>query len=40
MDILEKSSKYHLYDESNSFDKEFTLLRVVLELLKLKASHV
>jgi hypothetical protein len=40
MDILEKSSKYLLYDESNGCGKEFTQLRVVLELLKLKASHV
>jgi hypothetical protein len=28
-----------LYDESNGCGKEFTQLRVVLELLKLKASH-
>jgi hypothetical protein len=28
-----------LYDESNGCDKEFTQLRVMLELLKLKASH-
>jgi hypothetical protein len=28
-----------LYDESNGCDKEFTQLRVVLELLKLKTSH-
>jgi hypothetical protein len=39
MDILEKSSKDILYDESNGCGKEFTQLRVVLELLKLKASH-
>jgi hypothetical protein len=39
MDILEKSSKDLLYDESNGFGKEFTQLRVVLELLKLKANH-
>jgi hypothetical protein len=39
MDILEKSSKDLLYDESNGCGKEFTQLRVVLELLKLKASH-
>jgi hypothetical protein len=39
MDILEKSSKGLLYDESNGYGKEFTQLRVVLELLKLKASH-
>jgi hypothetical protein len=37
--ILEKSSKEPLYDESNGCGKEFTQLRVVLELLKLKASH-
>jgi hypothetical protein len=30
MDILEKSSKDLLYDESNSYDKEFTQLHVVL----------
>jgi hypothetical protein len=39
MDILEKSSKNLLYDESNSCGKEFTQLCVVLELLKLKACH-
>jgi hypothetical protein len=39
MDILEKSSKDLLYDESNGCGKEFTQLRVMLELLKLKASH-
>jgi hypothetical protein len=39
MDILEKSSKDLLYDESNGCDKEFTQLCVVLELLMLKASH-
>jgi hypothetical protein len=39
MDILEKSSKYLLYDESNGCGKEFTHLCVMLELLKLKASH-
>jgi hypothetical protein len=39
MDILEKSSKDLLYDESNGCGKEFTHLCVVLELLKLKASH-
>jgi hypothetical protein len=39
MDILEKSSKDLLYDESNGCGKEFTQLRVVLELLKLKASR-
>jgi hypothetical protein len=39
MDILEKSSKDLLYNESNGCGKEFTQLHVVLELLKLKASH-
>jgi hypothetical protein len=39
MDILEKSLKDLLYDESNGCGKEFTQLRVVLELLKLKVSH-
>jgi hypothetical protein len=39
MDILEKSSKDLLYDESNGCDKEFTQLCVVLELLMLKVSH-
>jgi hypothetical protein len=39
MDILEKSSKDLLYDESNGCGKEFTQLRVVLELLKLKPCH-
>jgi hypothetical protein len=39
MDILEKSPKDLLYDESNGCGKEFTQLRVVLKLLKLKASH-
>jgi hypothetical protein len=39
MDILEKSSKDLLYDESNGCGKEFTQLRVMLELLKLKACH-
>jgi hypothetical protein len=39
MKILEKSSREPLYDESNSCGKEFTLLRVVLELLKLKVIH-
>jgi hypothetical protein len=39
MDILDKSSKDLLCDESNSCGKEFTQLRVVLELLKLKAFH-
>jgi hypothetical protein len=39
MDILEKSSKNLLYDESNGCGKEFTQLHVVLEFLKLKARH-
>jgi hypothetical protein len=39
MDILEKSSKNLLYDESNGCGKEFTLLCVTVELLKLKACH-
>jgi hypothetical protein len=39
MDILEKSSKDLLYDESNGCGKEFTQLCVMLELLKLNASH-
>jgi hypothetical protein len=39
MKILEKSSREPLYDESNGCGKEFTQLRVVLELLKLKVSH-
>jgi hypothetical protein len=39
MDIFEKSSKDLLYDETNGCGKEFTQLRVVLELLKLKASY-
>jgi hypothetical protein len=39
MEILEKSSREPLYDESNGCGKEFTQLRVVLELLKLKSSH-
>jgi hypothetical protein len=37
MDILEKSSKDLLYDELNGCGKEFTQLRVMLELLNLKA---
>jgi hypothetical protein len=39
MEILEKLSREPLYDESNGCGKEFTQLCVVLELLKLKASH-
>jgi hypothetical protein len=39
IEILDKSSREPLYDESNGCGKEFTRLRVVLELLKLKASH-
>ena len=38
-DILEDASKQLLYDESKGCAKEFTKLRAVLELLKLKASH-
>jgi hypothetical protein len=38
MDIIKKSSKELLYDESNSYGKEFTQLCVVLELLKLKGN--
>jgi hypothetical protein len=39
MDILEKSSKDLLYDKSNGCGKEFTQLRVMIELLKLKDCH-
>jgi hypothetical protein len=39
MEILEKLLREPLYDESNGYGKEFTQLCVVLELLKLKASH-
>jgi hypothetical protein len=39
MEILEKSLREPLYDESNDCGKEFTQLRVMLELLKLKVSH-
>ena len=39
MEKLEKSSKELLYDDSNGCDKEFTQLRAMLELLKLKANH-
>jgi hypothetical protein len=39
MKTLEKSSREPLYDESNGCGKQFTQLRAVLELLKLKASH-
>jgi hypothetical protein len=39
IEILEKSSREPLYDESNSCDKEFTQLCVMLKLLKLKAFH-
>jgi hypothetical protein len=38
MEGLESASKEPLYDESKGCDKEFTTLRTVLELLKLKAS--
>jgi hypothetical protein len=37
--MLDKSSKDLLYDEWNGCGKEFTQLRVVLELLILKGSH-
>jgi hypothetical protein len=37
--ILEKSSRGPLYDESNGCGKEFSQLRVMPELLILKASH-
>jgi hypothetical protein len=39
IEILEKSSREPLYDDSNGCGKEFTQLCVVLELLKLKSSH-
>jgi hypothetical protein len=39
IDILEKSLKDLLYDESNGCGKEFTQLGIVLALLKLKAGH-
>jgi hypothetical protein len=39
MEILEKSLRESLYDESNGCGKKFTQLCVVLELLKLKANH-
>jgi hypothetical protein len=39
MEILEKSSREPLYDELNGCGKEFTQLRVMLELLKLKPSR-
>jgi hypothetical protein len=39
MEILEKSLREPLYDESNVCGKEFTKLRVVLELLKLKVNQ-
>jgi hypothetical protein len=39
MEILEKSSREPLCDESNGCGKGFTQLCVVLELLKLKANH-
>jgi hypothetical protein len=38
MEILEKSLREPLYDESNGCGKEFTQLSVMLEILKLKAS--
>jgi hypothetical protein len=39
MEILEKLLREPLFDESNGCSKEFTQLRVVLELLKLKDIH-
>jgi hypothetical protein len=39
IDILEEASKDLLYDELKDCDKEFTKLRTVLVLLKLKVSH-
>nr|ABA98042.1 transposon protein, putative, CACTA, En/Spm sub-class [Oryza sativa Japonica Group] len=36
---LEKASKDLLYDETKGCDKDFTVLRSVLELLRLKAKH-
>jgi hypothetical protein len=39
MEILEKLSRDPLYNESNGCGKEFTQLRVVLELQKLKGNH-
>jgi hypothetical protein len=39
MEILEKSSREPLYDESNGCGKELTQLCVVQELLKLKVNH-
>jgi hypothetical protein len=39
MGILDKSSNELLYDGLNGCGKEFTQLHVMLELLKLKASH-
>jgi hypothetical protein len=39
MDILEESLEDLLYDESNGCGKKITQLHVVLEHLKLKASH-
>jgi hypothetical protein len=39
MEILEKSSREPLYDESNGCGEEFTQLCVMLELPNLKANH-
>jgi hypothetical protein len=39
MEILEKLSRDPLYNESNGCGKEFTQLRVMLELQKLKGNH-
>ncbi|XP_015697630.2 uncharacterized protein LOC107305223 [Oryza brachyantha] len=36
---LEKAAKDLLYDETEGCDKDFTVLRSVLELLRLKAKH-
>jgi hypothetical protein len=39
MKILEKSLREPLYDKSNGCGKEFTQMRVMLELLKLKVNQ-
>ena len=39
MKVLEKASNDLLYEESKGCDKEFTMLRAVLQLIKLKASN-
>jgi hypothetical protein len=38
MEIIEKSSREPLYDESNGCGKDWIQMRVMLELLKLKAA--